>query len=350
MIEFFDAKLELLTIHRVGNKNREETCFQSDGLADLSEDLTQILLDYFCLPLMKVTEVNHFVHEVGLRFNEMNGIAKNIFNDKSTFLQNSVSILHHLFEQSEHPHIKTGDLFIVYFTDIYFQDDTVDAIGVFKSENKDSYLKLIDYQRQIVIDQTNGINPKKLDKACLILNLEDSDGYRVLTVDNNKYDAEYWPKKFLNIDFIKDNNFETKNCVNLCKSFAQEVIKEQGGKKEQIDFLNRSVKFFEENEETSIEDYKNSLFADSDSKQIFGKFKEKFEKDNDIIFSETFEISKPVLSKQKKTIKNYIKLDTNIQIKLDPKNQESNDKFIEKGFDDQKSMHYYKIFFNKELD
>ena len=66
--------------------------------------------------------------------------------------------------------------------------------------------------------------------------------------------------------------------------------------------------------------------------------------------SDNFLISKSALQKQKRAIKNYINLDTNIQIKLDFKNPESSKHFMEKGYDDQREMSYYKVFFNEELD
>ena len=50
----------------------------------------------------------------------------------------------------------------------------------------------------------------------------------------------------------------------------------------------------------------------------------------------------------RKKIKNVIDLDTNIQIRMDFINPESADKFIEKGWDEEKQMYYYLVYFNKE--
>jgi hypothetical protein len=63
-----------------------------------------------------------------------------------------------------------------------------------------------------------------------------------------------------------------------------------------------------------------------------------------------FEISEPALKSAKRKIKNIIKLDTNIQIKLDFNNPETSAYFIEKGYDEVKGMHFYKVFFNEEKD
>ena len=46
----------------------------------------------------------------------------------------------------------------------------------------------------------------------------------------------------------------------------------------------------------------------------------------------------PSCKKKKKKIKNYIKLDTNIQIKLDFNNPESSQHFIEQGYDTRNEL------------
>ena len=107
MINVETAKLAQLAIHRVGNKHKGETMFVSQEPVKLTEDLSQLLTDYFLKPFTKITEKFHFVHEVDLSYNPLNGISENIFSDKSSFFENSVFILRHLFDQSNHPHIKT---------------------------------------------------------------------------------------------------------------------------------------------------------------------------------------------------------------------------------------------------
>lgn len=61
-----------------------------------------------------------------------------------------------------------------------------------------------------------------------------------------------------------------------------------------------------------------------------------------------FPISNPAVTDARKKIKNVINLDTNIQIKLDFVNTESAEKFVEKGWDEEKQMYYYLVYFNKE--
>ena len=60
------------------------------------------------------------------------------------------------------------------------------------------------------------------------------------------------------------------------------------------------------------------------------------------------QISQNSVKSKKRSIKSLIKLDTNIQIKLDSNDPETNQQFIEKGFDEIRGMKYYKVFYNSE--
>ena len=53
------------------------------------------------------------------------------------------------------------------------------------------------------------------------------------------------------------------------------------------------------------------------------------------------------LNVYRRNLKNYIKLDTDVEIRINA-NMRTEKKVIEKGFDKEKGMHYYKIYFNNE--
>ena len=55
-----------------------------------------------------------------------------------------------------------------------------------------------------------------------------------------------------------------------------------------------------------------------------------------------------VVKKQKQQIKTDIKLDTHIQIKLDIDAPDASSEYLEKGYDEEKKMRYYKVYFNEE--
>jgi hypothetical protein len=45
----------------------------------------------------------------------------------------------------------------------------------------------------------------------LDFNHKKEEGYKILTVDSNRYDARYWLEHFLSVDAFEDENFITKN-------------------------------------------------------------------------------------------------------------------------------------------
>ena len=349
MLDFSTVLINELVIHRVGNKHNEEDFFISKSPFPLTEGLSLMILDYFVKPFMKVQDSNQFTHEIDINYNELNGISKDLFADPGSLYINSVKILKHLHEQSQHPHIKTGDVFVAHFSDILYQDKMVDAIGIFKSENKTSFLQVSQDNLELEIQEKQGIDIKKLDKGCFIFNLEEEDGYRVVQVDSNNYDTEYWLNEFLGIKPIKDEVFHTKEYVNLCKDFAKEVVQATESKTDEIEFLNKSIKYLERNEDVDVADFKESVLDTEEKKQEFDQYKSMYEDKHSVAIPDSFAISTPVIEKQKKQIKNEIKLDTNIQIKIGVNNPDSIERFIEKGYDHEKDMSFYKVYYNNEL-
>ncbi len=61
-----------------------------------------------------------------------------------------------------------------------------------------------------------------------------------------------------------------------------------------------------------------------------------------------FDVAENVVKKAKRKLKSEIKLDTNIQIKLDIDAPDAASEYLERGYDDEKKMYYYKVFFNEE--
>ena len=349
MVDFSSVLIQQLAIHRVGNKHREETNFISETLADLDEDMEELMTKYFLKSFTQSSENYHFVHSADLSYNEMFGLSSDVFQNSENLLDASKKIVNHLYEQSNHPHIKTGDVFIVYFKDLFYQEHNREAIGIFKSENKTSFLKLLTGAANLALTKDSGISLSKLDKACLIIDENKDDGYRVLTIDNNSYDAAYWKEQFLGIDFIQDDNYNTKQYVELVKGFAQDVVADQSSGKDQIDFLNHSVNYLQNQDTVNVENFKDDIFADPVQKNAFTEYQRHYESVNDVSIADQFDLAPDILQQQKKKIKDFIKLDTNIQIKLDFNNPESSDQFIEQGYDSERGMSFYKVYFNREV-
>ncbi|MCG8247789.1 nucleoid-associated protein, partial [Tenacibaculum finnmarkense] len=132
------------------------------------------------------------------------------------------------------------------------------------------------------------------------------------------------------------------------KEFSEEIIKPEFGKQEQSKFLANTVDYFKEQENVNYHNFKEEVFEDEKHQEMFEDYKKHFEKLNDVLIRNNFEVSEAVLKKEKSKFKSEIKLDTNIQIKIDIDAPDAASEYLELGYDETKKMKYYKVFFNAE--
>ena len=350
-MDFSQSKIKHLIIHEIGNKLRDETLFLSDTIQYIDEDLEETLLHYFLKSFKNKDELFCFNHNSDLNLNEVYSYSRNIFflNTQSSFIKYSQDIAKHLYEYTLHPKIAKGELIIVEIENIVFENESINLIGVFKSEKKDSFLKIIKDNTSMNVRDDKGINVSKIEKACLVLNNNEDDGYTVLNIDNQNQETDYWTYKFLNIKPQYDERHKTKEIFKICKGFADEFLANTQDTNKKLEFNNDFVSYFEDNDSYDIDSFTDSIFKDDDMKKEFFEYQDSNKELFDFDINDTFELSQKDIQKEKKKIKNVIKLDTKLELKviLDKDNGTKN---IEKGFDDDKGMSYYKIFFNEEID
>ena len=349
MIKRSATSISKFIIHKVGNKFNSATNIFSESAITFDEESYELMKPFLLKPFGNITESFRFNHHANIELNEINNYSTEIFNDEAAFIDVSKHIVNHLYEQSNSAQIKTGDVIIALFEAIEFKEIVTNAIGIFKIENKVDFFQTYMENDTLDVFVQKGISTKKLDKGCLIINYSDPEGRVVLSVDNNNYDAQYWIKNFLNVKYADDNNQHTQNYMEFCKDFSEDVMKENYGVQEKNNFLAKTVDFFKENETVNIHDFKNELFDENEEqKEYFDDYKKQFETNNDVLVRNQFGVSEIVLKKQKQKIKTEIKSDTNIQIKLDIDAPEASSEYLEKGYDEEKKMKYYKVYFNEE--
>ncbi len=349
MINLYSTQIESISLHRVGNQNKSEGIFLSEEPFSLNDETTGLLKEYFFRPFREKEE-NYFKlsNEVDVEFNELHKIATEIFADPSSAHLNSKKIATHLFEQSNHPHIKSGEVYVSYLTGLLLDNVKVDAIGIFKSELKHDFLQFEEKGSNLNILVQQGININKLDKGCLIFNVDKEEGYKVLSVDSNRYDAKYWLENFLGAEPLSDDNFKTKNYLKFCQNFAKDVVLPAEDKQQEVLFMNRAVNHFAKNDEFEESSFLTEVMENPELIPEFKHYKVEKGPKYSIEDVSNFDIANKAVSDARKKIKNVISLDTNIQIKLDFINPESAEKFVEKGWDEERQMYYYLVCFNKE--
>ncbi|PTS99093.1 hypothetical protein DBR11_13275 [Pedobacter sp. HMWF019] len=350
MISFSEASLAELSIHRIGNKSEDEFYVLSEqSLVIEDEQLKNLLLQYFLGPYGKVNEIYRFFHpNEDLNLNEVYHFAESIFEKGERFHDNSQQLAKYLYEISNHPKIKSGELYVAYFENVQIEGELHDAIGIFKSENKETYLKVYPENSGFNVSyEQEAINISKLDKGCLIINTEKEQGYKIAVIDqtNRSAEAVYWKDEFLKLRIRNDNYHQTSNVLGVYKNFVTQKLDEdfEISKADKIDLLNRSIKYFKEKDSFDLDEFSSEVIANAEGIESFKNYKKSYEEEFDTAIPDSFDISDAAVKKQARDYKSVLKLDKNFHIYI-----HGNKELIEKGFDDDKSMNYYKVYFREE--
>jgi hypothetical protein len=344
--EFKD--LERLSIHKVGNASQEEALICSQEPLELKDEaISQLLLTYFIQPFTNSAEYFRFYHEADLQLNEIFQYCRRIFENRDNFHEQSVNIAKHLYKHSTHPKIKGGELYIAYFSKCLVDGEDVEAIGIFKSESRDTYLKVFLANDNYQVDYEDGININKLDKGCLIFNTEEENGYKVSVVDSisKQNEAVYWKDAFLQVQRREDSYHQTELAVNMCKKFINDKLPDQYeiSRVDQVDLLNKSATYFKEKEQFDLDDFAQEVLGNPEAIQSFKEYKQTFQQEFQQEFPDEFDISSPAVKKQQKVFKSVVKLDRNFHIYI-----HGNREMIERGFDEATNLYYYKLMFETE--
>ncbi|MDB5019192.1 MAG: hypothetical protein JWQ28_319 [Pedobacter sp.] len=350
MISFYEASLADLSIHRIGNKAQDEFYVLSEQSLQIEDQLLKnLLLQYFLTPYAKVNEIYRFTHpNDDLNLNEVFHFATAIFENGESFHENSQQLAKYLYEISSHPKIKSGELYVAFFENVQIEGELHDAIGIFKSETKETYLKVYPEHAGFGMRyEEEAINISKLDKGCLIFKTEKEEGYKVAVIDqtNRSAEAVYWKDEFLKLKVRNDNYNQTNNVLGVYKSFVTDKLDEnfEMTKADKIDLLNKSMKYFKEKESFDLEEFSNEVIANKEGIESFKNYKKSYEEEFDTTIADSFDISGAAVKKQARVFKSVLKLDKNFHIYI-----HGDKELIEKGYDEDKSMNYYKVFFKEE--
>lgn len=332
------------SIHFVGNKSAEEGTIISASRMALDDAMRAILENHFLTPFTS-EEYFQLYHDSGLEYNVVYGAVAQIFDDPETLYEQSVNLAKYLYDQSTHAKIKGGEFYVVHFKDCFVDGETADAVGLFKSESKDTFLKVLLDNGGLSLDCEQGIMLKKLDKGCLVFNKNREEGFVVAVVDNTNrgIEAQYWMDDFLHLRQRKDEYSNTHNAMAMAKSFVtQELPKSfEVTKADQIELLNKSLSFFKENETFDMEEFAQQVIKQPEVIESFQEYKRNYESENDISIDDSFAISNYAFKKQQRSYKRVINLDKKIQIIIN-----GNRDHIEQGEDERGK--YYKVYYREE--
>lgn len=335
--------IKQLSAHLVGNKNRHEHLSKSKLPIELNESLTDIL-NVFFENAFKTDEYFKFFHQVDLGMNEVYAYVKKIFDDPTDFHEQSINLAQYLFEVSVHPKIKAGEFYIVYFENCNYKGETVDAIGLFKTENKDIFLNVKTEDHFFDIITNKGININKLDKSCIIFNTQEEDGFITIVKDKtNDIGAQYWFDDFLHVKQYEDAYFYTQKTMAVFKNYIDDRFPEEfeTSKIDQADYLNRTMEYFKNAEEFKSDEFENQVLQQPEVIESFQNFKSDLEYEDNQMLQDNFAIAEKAVKKQNSVYKSILKLDKNFHIYVHGDRSK-----IERGEDSVGK--YYKIYFEEE--
>ena len=329
-------RIKAATIQIVGNKTRGEGLSSASALADVSESsdfLTKLIEKSFAMEDLKC-----FTYIESVELNPVYQFVSMIFDDENAFLKQSVNIATFLYDQSVHPNIRSGELYVL-LLECEYKKQAIDAVAILKSEKKDPFLATDNDGREISVRTIYGTGLKGLDKGCLILNVDREKGYVVGTVDNtnNGSDARYWTDSFLHVTDCDDDYHQTVKLMEMCRGFVnqQEDITDA----ERAITAKRTADVFATGDTIHVDALADMLFQDEKHKREFAAYRERFEQQNGELCDEVSVVKKAALRKHV-TKMATLKLGADFEVKvLNPEAK------IEGGVDKQSGKKYYTLYY-----
>lgn len=344
VLNFEQSRIEKMSVHFVGNRTNGEQLQITEGQFQLNDEkLYEALKTYFFTP---------FKGEEFFRFSDMNAAAamiiQHLFEKPGSFHAKSKELAQYLYQCGTNKKIKSGELYVTFIKDCVIDDEVVDAIGIFKSENKDTFIKIKHRAAEAHIHTDEGLNIHKLDKGCIVFNTFAEEGYKVAMVDSNSNvnAALYWKTDFLGVEPVDTEYFMTSQYMEMMKGFSKDYMSPQNEvtKEEQLAFLQKTNEYFSGNDVFDTNKFTKEVIIEPELAETFVSYKEEFEGDKHLPMLDSFQISKPAVEKySQKFFRSVIKLDRNFHVYV-----HGNANFLERGYDEKKKMHYYKLYYNSE--
>ena len=321
------------TIQVVGNKTRGEGLSAASVLADVSgssEFLTKLVEKSFTMDDLK-----RFSYIESVELNPVYQFVSKMFDDKEAFLKQSVNIATFLYDQSVHPNIRNGELYVL-LLECEYKKETVEAIAILKSEKKDPFLATDNDGREIFVRTIYGTGLKGLDKGCLVLNVERENGYVVGTVDNtnNGSDAQYWTDSFLHVTNCDDDYHETVKLTEMLTAFSKQVAEQNAAEGAVV--AKKATELLKKGEAVQVEELTDKICATDEQREQFVTFRQEFEDAHGEIADEVNVVAKAA-SRKPVTRMNMLRVGDVFEVKvLTPEAR------MEQGKDD--AGRYWKLY------
>lgn len=334
MIQCSNSNIQLLKINYVGNRISGEKVTISKEIIQC-DDLTKGLVGHYLLSGIEYHQLYKFTHSEGVDYNKVYSLVSEVFKDNTSFdnIANELSYL--LYDRTNDKLIPGGYLFVVYMKDCMVDGVETDALGIFKAETRDIFLKLTSKGTDISLSSEQGFAMNKVDKGCVIFNMEGKDGYRISIINKShtKASVKYWNDNFLRCVPVAGDYLNTQAVL---KAIGQFIKEQELGQLEKTFLLNKSLQEVRK-DSVNVSELLSIVASDDAGKNRIQEFFSSYTGENE----QLPETVKPDMTALKKTrLKSVLKLDDNFEIVF-----HGGENRIETGVDEATGMKYIKLLY-----
>ncbi|MFP6874919.1 MAG: nucleoid-associated protein [Verrucomicrobiales bacterium] len=345
-VNFNESSLSALALAKVGNPLRNEPLLTSKALCHFDEDEANLLTGCF-LKSFKSLELHHLKGNRGPESNPLFEYAGAVFNSPEQLLTASTEIAKHLYAKSHHPNIKNGDLCISLIEGIIIEGTATQGLCIIKSENKVPFLQISELNGDLTLTTQHGIYPDKIDKGCLVVNHRKNNGFVVYLFDKSG-NTHFWKRDFAGAAPVRDEDYLTRRFGELCVDFAHRGLPEEINEEHRMAVAGRALNYLNESKQFDLSDFERTL-DDPELIEQFTLFRKNYQEETGNTLEDRFTVSGPEARKAKKRLTGRLRLDTGAELRFSSAFIDQAEKLLERGYDEQKEMHYLKIYFDHQL-
>lgn len=331
------GNIKAAVVQRVGNKSNDDGVAFSDSLCQM-EGVEEHLLSLINASF-KFDDWKQFYYIDGLEMNPAYRFVTKIFDDENSLVKQSNNLARHLYEQSIHPNIKIGEFYVVLLDGCVIDGVVTNAVGLFKSEVMETVLTVKMEHNHLVLSPQMGMSLKKLEKGCIVFNVEKEKGFKVAVIDNTnpKSEARYWAENFLHVKDCDDDYHQTVRLMDMVTGFAQQVKEESEVKCALV--AKKATDLLKTEEVVKVDELADKLFDTDEQKEVFETFRHSYEKEYGQ-FGEEVNVIPKAASRKPVTRMNVLRLGSDFEVKVLNPNAE-----IEQGVDDVSGKEYCTLYF-----
>lgn len=331
------GNIKAAVVQRVGNKSNDDGVSFSDSLCQMNG------VELYLLKLINASfrfdDWKQFYYIDDLELNPTYRFVTKVFEDDNCMVKQANNLARHLYEQSIHPNIKIGEFYVVLFENCEVDGVETKALGLFKSEVMETVLTVKMENNRLVLSPEMGMSLKKLEKGCIVFNVEKEDGYKVAVVDNTstKTDAHYWADNFLHVRNCNDDYHQTEQLLDMITGFAQQV--KEVSQMESVIITKKATELLKTEEVLQVDELADLICHTEEQKQAFEDFRQTYEEEHGN-FDEEVNVVTKASSRKPITRMNVLRLGNDFEVKVLNPNAE-----IKKGVDKANGKEYYTLYF-----